>query len=140
MSVTRKRKGVRTGTSRSFPTAAHAHLSRFQVTAEYWGPDDEYEPSATRSCALDAPSPERAAVEAVTRGVLPREFLSISGRQEPIFWRPELYVAGERWPEVVEIEDGDAETVRLILAWGNEHNTRKLALNVRRVESLAGGR
>ncbi len=77
--------------------------------------------SRERSAVIEAPTPERAAVDALLQGKLPAELT----RKGPIFWVPGMYDK-QRWPE-------DRPTEQM-LVWGGEDDAGSVIYSVEEVE------
>jgi hypothetical protein len=100
---------------------------KYLVRAEYRTDFQQVEPPSIREATVEADDPADAAIRAITRRMVPVEFI----RETGILWSPGTYP--EPTTELVsESKIGDQNEV--ILAFGDEDDARTLLLYVRELE------
>ena len=101
---------------------------QYKVSANYPGRDPWDDQPKEVSIDIASTGEAQAALDAVLQGLIPVEYLHSEWGAEPVFWTPELYTKGERWPEVIELSRS-----HVLLGFGDDNNPHTLELTVAEV-------
>ncbi len=92
---------------------------QFRVTANYWGGKMQ------RSAVIEAETPQMAALTAIWKRRLPKEFRRTPWARVPVYWfagTPEK----DRWPHPVEVEKLANGDTSVTIVWGGDDGTAGL--------------